>query len=137
MPYTSRFTYADELPADAVKVERVRDKVPVELYYSYEQDKFYSRFLDANGNVKRIRENAPNKRGMVYGRDAAGHGICIAHEKYRRMYEADHGLAEPASDSSGAGDNDDLLKRIDELAAELARLRELVEERQKNQVSSE
>ena len=136
MPYTSRFTYADELPADAVKVERVRDKVPIELYYSYEQDKFFSRFLDANGNVKRIRENAPNKRGMVYGRDATGHGICIAHEKYRRMYEADRGLAEPAP-ASETSESDDLLKRIDEMSAELARLRELVEERQKNQVSSE
>ncbi len=131
MPYTSRFTYAEELPSDAVKVENVRGKVPDELYYSYSQDKFYTRFLDRKGNVKRIRECAPNKKGLVYGRDVDGKGICITAKKFRKAFENEHGgvaVAVDVSDPSSMNEEeeDEALAIIDRVIDELTKLREMI-----------
>ena len=86
MPYKSGFTYVDELPADSVKVTRVRDKTPRELYWSDSNKKFYCRYMK-NDKVSRIREMMPGKKGYVYARSTEGKSICIVMSKWMKQLD--------------------------------------------------
>ena len=87
MPYKSTFTYVNEIPADAEKVEKVRDKSPRELYWSPSQKKFYCKYYK-DDKLLRMRELQPGKKGYVYARSTEGKSICIVMNKWLK----DHGI---------------------------------------------
>ena len=91
MPYKSTFTYVNEIPADAEKVEKVRDKSPRELYWSPSQKKFYCKYYK-DDKLLRMRELQPGKKGYVYARSTEGKSICIVMNKWLK----DHGI-DPAT----------------------------------------
>ena len=128
MSNSSHFIYVNSLPTDAVKVEKIRERLPVEFYYSYNQNKFYSKFLDSQNQLKRIRECVPNKNGLVFARDSLGKGICVTVNKFRHDFATSHGLSQPTPRNIDSQINyKELLYKINRISRMVEDLKRTVE----------
>lgn len=124
MPYKSHFEYVEELPSGAEKVESLRCRTPIELYYDYPNNKFYTQFFKPSGEVKRIRVCNPSAKGLIFTRTVEGDSIYIHPHIFRREYEKSHGL--PFTESF------DLDRRIKNLEKKIDKLRQMKDQREQN-----